>query len=156
MNHEVEVTGNAVVAALSGTLDGEAARGLAASLKEKAFPGATVILDMGGVSNVDVEGITQLVTLKRRAEREQGKLILAAPSFEVMDALRSNGLDRDFETAPTREAALDAIGGSGGAAPAPPPPVISTDPEPFHPTSTPVRHAPEEPARRRESDDGEQ
>jgi anti-anti-sigma factor len=114
MNHQVEISGNAVVAVLSGTLDGETARGVAAALREKAFPGATVVLELSGVSGVDVEGITQLVTLKRRAEREQGKLVLAAPSYEVMEALRSNGLDRDFETAPTRDAAL---GGSAGYAP---------------------------------------
>ncbi|HEX2748282.1 MAG TPA: hypothetical protein VHM91_09820, partial [Verrucomicrobiales bacterium] len=85
-------------------------------------------------------------------------LILAAPSYEVMDALRSNGLDRIFETAPSREAALDAIGGGGGSTPAIPPlPVIPTDPEPFHSTPPiPVRTATEDPARRREAEEGEQ
>lgn len=178
MNHHVEVQGNSVVATLSGALDGETARGLAAALREKTFPGASVVLDMSGVSGVDVEGITQLVTLKRRAEREQGKLVLAAPSFEVMDALRSNGLDRDFETAPTRDA---ATGGGGGNAPAygggssfggppsfapepayatpPPPPVPAhnpVDPAPFISPPPPPAWTPEEPSHRREepSDEG--
>ena len=148
MNHEVEVTGNALVAALSGALDGEAARGLATALRERSFPGATVVLEMSGVSSVDVEGITQLVTLKRRAEREQGKLVLAAPSHEVMDALRSNGLDRDFESAPSREAALAAAGGASSHQAAPPPPMHG-EPEPFH--SPPPLRAAEEPVRDRKS-----
>lgn len=154
MNHTVEVSGNAVVATVSGALDGEAARGLSSALRERAFPGAIVILEMSGVTSVDVEGITQLVTLKRRAEREQGRLILAAPSYEVMDALRSNGLDRDFETAPSREAAVAAAGGAaphGSAQPSP----MHEEPGDFHaPPPLPVR-APEEPVRRREADEGE-
>ena len=152
MNHTVEVSGNAVIATVPGALDGEAARGLSAALREKSFPGAIVILEMSGVTSVDVEGITQLVTLKRRAEREQGRLILAAPAYEVMDALRSNGLDRDFETAPSREAALAAAGGASPHAPAPPP-VMHEEPEPFH-SAPPAVRAPDEPVRRREADEG--
>ncbi len=164
MNHHVEVQGHAIVASLTGTLDGESARALATALREKAFPGASFVLELSGVSGVDVEGITQLVTLKRRAEREQGKLVLAAPSPEVMDALRSNGLDRDFETAPTRDAALGG-GGSGpayGGPPsfAPPPPFApepayappqsyapppSFAPEPAYSAPPPPAHIPTEP-----------
>ncbi len=153
MSHTVEVSGNAVVSIVPGALDGEAARALSAALREKSFPGAVVILELSGVTSVDVEGITQLVTLKRRAEREQGRLVLAAPSYEVMDALRSNGLDRDFETAPTLDAAKAAAGGI--PSPAAAPPAIPGEPEAFHAPPPPVRHA-EEPVRRRESDDEEQ
>ena len=153
MSHTVEVSGNAVVATVPGALDGEAARGLSAALREKSFPGAVVILELSGVTSVDVEGITQLVTLKRRAEREQGRLVLAAPSYEVMDALRSNGLDRDFETAPTLDAAQAAAGVAAPHAAAPP--AMHGEPEAFHAPPPPVRHV-EEPVRRREADDEEQ
>ena len=170
MSHEVEVYGNAVVATVHGALDGEAARGLSSGLRSRSSPGATVIIDMSGVSSVDVEGITQVVALKRWAERESGKLILAAPSYEVMDALRSNGLDRIFETSPSREDALDIAGAGGGAGssaaaystggygapPMPPPEIIPTDPEPFHPTTPPPMYAPEEATRRAQPGDPEE
>ena len=99
--------GGYTVAALTGKLDLAAAPALRERLRRLLRPAASrLVIDLSGISDADVSGLTVLVGTGHRARLLGGFLRLAAPTPAVTEALQATGLSRHFDLYPTVMAAM--------------------------------------------------
>jgi anti-sigma B factor antagonist len=97
------------IAALTGKLDLAGAPALRERLRRLLRPAASrLIIDLSGVSDADVSGLTVLVGTGHRARLIGGLLRLAAPTPAVTGALEATGLSAHFDIYPTVGAAISA------------------------------------------------
>ena len=70
-----------------------------------------LIIDLSGVSSCDTGGLAVLVGTQRRARARGIAVCLAAPGHQVVELLRSSGLDRSFTICATLADAVPQRGG---------------------------------------------
>ncbi|HTA10180.1 MAG TPA: STAS domain-containing protein [Streptosporangiaceae bacterium] len=99
-----------VVVALSGALDGASAPALREYLLRLVHQcGGCIVLDLSAVSYADVSGLTVVVGTGRRARLLGGWLRVVSPPPGVADVLAASGLDRQFDSYASVEAAVSVL-----------------------------------------------
>ncbi|MFJ6577149.1 STAS domain-containing protein [Streptomyces sp. NPDC091368] len=91
------------VVRVSGEMDFEHVRALTASLTaalEQAPPGADIVVDLRYSSFCDSSGLNALLAARRRALRRGQRLVLAAPSHQMIRLLERTHTDTLFTYAP--------------------------------------------------------
>jgi len=84
-----------------------------ALLDAEASEAAWILLDIDGLTFIDVAGIQTLVTAWRRSEKNGGRLQFTAGSGNVADMLRLTSLDNALPFQPGQsQSHLDAVSGT--------------------------------------------
>lgn len=101
----------ASVVYLSGELRGPDDESIAPAI-EKLLDGSSppVVIDLSGVSYVSSAGLGELVQLVSRANSQNARMVLCAPSPFVAGVFKATRLDKFFEILPSADAALAALG----------------------------------------------
>ncbi len=100
-----------LVATIGGALDAAIAPALREFLLRMVHTGGgRLIIDLSAVTHADINGLTVLVGIGRRASLLGGRLGLAAPAAEISGLLRATGLDRQLRLFPSVEAAISGFG----------------------------------------------
>jgi anti-sigma B factor antagonist len=106
-NVSCRTEGAYLIAAVTGALDAAGAPALREHLvRLVGHCAGWLVVDLAGVSQADVSGLTVLVGAGRRARLLGGLLRLATPSAVVAEVLHRSGLDRQFDIYPTVGAAV--------------------------------------------------
>lgn len=98
--------GPATVFGLVGDLTDETGDALAASVSERLLPGAVVVVDLGGVAFMNSAGLSTLINLTAKANLQEARLVLAAPTPFVSGIFEMTRLNRFFTVAPSVDAAI--------------------------------------------------
>jgi anti-sigma B factor antagonist len=105
----VEVVDGIAVVRAPEEIDITNAEGLRAALLEAAVRGrGTLVIDMSGTRFCDSAGIHTLVSAYRRAEAEDGRVLLVSTAAGVKRIFAITGLDRMIAPWPSLEEALAA------------------------------------------------
>lgn len=83
----------APVLALTGELSIYQAQELKKTLLDAVQPGATLVLDLSGVTALDTAGVQLLLLAQRSAQAQQGDLHIRHPSAPVLEVLQLLRLD---------------------------------------------------------------
>jgi anti-sigma B factor antagonist len=103
-----------IIARLHGTLNIFSTTTLRERLHSTLRPGVMLlIIDLSGVSSCDTGGLAVLVGTQRRARARGIAVCLAAPGHQVVELLRSSGLDRSFTICATLADAVPQRWGGG-------------------------------------------
>jgi len=110
MEPNIEMKSGVAVVHLSGELRGPD-DGAVSPVVEKALDGTNpkIVIELSGVSYVSSAGLGELVQLVSRANSQNARMVLCAPSPFVAGVLKATRLDRFFEMFPTADAAMAAL-----------------------------------------------
>lgn len=118
MSADLRITNGVHIATVRGALDGTRGTALVSEIKASVERGGSVVLDCAGMDRMDVEGLRQLLALKRWADKDNGKLVIAAMAPDAWEVVTTNGCDSMFEVKPSVPAALQALGVNAAPEPA--------------------------------------
>ena len=112
-----EIDGDRLIVSLQGHLDTAAAPSFEQRLLAVIEQGARrVVVDCGGVDYVNSAGLKTFLLAAKRLDTVKGKFVLCALKPNVSLILETIGFDRIMTILPTREAALQSVGGEATAA----------------------------------------
>ena len=94
------------------------------------------VVDLEQVSLISSAALRVLLSMAKRMRRQQGRILLCAPSMEVKKVFEVSDLSSLFDIYPTQADALSTTGGDGGSPAAPAP--VSTPPVPVPATPAPA------------------
>lgn len=117
MSADLRIINGVHIATLRGALDGARGSKLVTDVRSSVPRGSKVVLDCAGMDRMDVEGLRQLLALKRWADRDDGQLVIAAMPQEGLDVVANNGCDGMFDIKPSVPAALQSLGAEPVAEP---------------------------------------
>ena len=103
------MAGTSYVCRGPGQLNGDAARALKESLKERIAAGDDVIVDLSDVTFTDSEGLGALVAVFRTATDAGRRFALCSPRSNFTALLRLTRLQRVFEMYPDESSAREAL-----------------------------------------------
>ncbi|MCC6360914.1 MAG: STAS domain-containing protein [Phycisphaerales bacterium] len=101
-----EARGSATVLRLAGDLTDESGEALAASVSDLLSPGRTVVLSLAGVDFMNSAGLSTLINLTAKANLQEARVILAAPTPFVSGIFEMTRLNRFFSIAASVDAAV--------------------------------------------------
>ena len=107
---QVETTPRALVAAVSGRLDGATAPELDNRIAEFVGAGRAVVLDLSGLTYASSAGLRVLLKLGKQAKAAKVRLVLSGLQPTVKEVFDISGFTAIFEIKDDRGQALAAIG----------------------------------------------
>lgn len=106
-----ETPNGVVVATLKGRMDIDGA--LSVDMRFNALggvPNRKLVIDMSDVSFIASMGLRTLMTCAKSISAKGGKTAIASPQENVLRVLETSGVVEAFTIAPSREAAIAALG----------------------------------------------
>ncbi len=146
LNIDLETTGGAILARLSGELDRSAREPLLKAVRTEAeASGGKVVLDCANLSALDSEGVRALLALQTWLRIKDSEMAIAALPARLEETIKSDpGVDQFLTRHPSVDEALQGLGlppqggaGSGAAPPAAAFPPSSSTPPPARPATPP-------------------
>ncbi|MEU8139825.1 STAS domain-containing protein [Streptodolium elevatio] len=109
-SRHVHASGTTVLT-LTGDLDYHTAPQLGRAVEETPLgPDNNVVIDLTDLAYCDSTGLTALITAYKQATGAGARLVLAAPSAELLRVFAIVGLDQLFTYQPTADDAVKALG----------------------------------------------
>jgi len=108
--------GDIVVLQLAGRLDGVTCQALTIQADRSLDAGArTLLLDLGRLAYLTSEGFRTLLRARQSAIASKARLALCGLNGFALELFGISGLQAQFTTYPTRQAALAALNATPGA-----------------------------------------
>lgn len=99
--------GQVGVGEVAGQLDQSGTAALAQVMEDALAAGArSLVLDLSGLTALDIAGLRGLNSALKRTRRAGGDLRLAAPSDPALESLQASRLDEIFKIYETAQAAI--------------------------------------------------
>ncbi|MBE9115498.1 STAS domain-containing protein [Lusitaniella coriacea LEGE 07157] len=109
MNIQIKTNQSVTIAELVGDLDANTAAEVQQQILPLAKPGSKILLDMTQVQYMSSAGLRMLLSLYRRVNTAQSKLILVGLAEEIRKTLKMTGFLDFFTTCETIELGLRTI-----------------------------------------------
>jgi len=101
--------GDVAVIQMTGEIDGSNAAEAQSRVMTFIKPGATLLLDMGGVTFMSSAGLRMLLSTYRSITSNDGRIVLVGLSEDIQDTMSATGFLSYFVCQPTVDDALGVL-----------------------------------------------